>query len=83
MQITKNYEVLICNLIKYVIIISSSSKQLEIIIKKYSLFFKVLLFGKLLCFRDKNRLYIKRHYLFKSETRKIRFFSNVSKGRWY
>ena len=83
MQITKNYEVLICNLSKYIITISSSSKELETIIKKYSLFFKVLLFGKLFCFRDKNRFYIKRHYLFKSETRKIRFFSSVSKGRWY
>ena len=51
MEITKYYEVLICNLI------SSSSKQLEIIIKKYSLFFQVLLFGKSFCFSDKNRFY--------------------------
>ena len=37
--------------------ISGSSKQLEIMIKKHSLLFQVLLFGKLFCFSDKNRFY--------------------------
>ena len=38
-------------------IISSSFKQLEIMIKKYSLFFQVSLFGKSFRFSDKNRFY--------------------------
>ena len=59
MQVTKSYEVLIFNLflMKFVVIISSSSKQLKIMIKKHSLFFEVVLFGKLLCFSHKNRFY--------------------------
>ena len=38
-------------------IISSSSKQLEIMIKKYSSFFQLLLFGKSFSFSDKSRFY--------------------------
>ena len=36
---------------------SSSSKQQEIMIKKYSLFFSNIIFGKLFCFNEKNRFW--------------------------
>ena len=52
MEITKYYKVLIFNYV--IIIINSSSKQLEITIKKHSLLFQILPFGKLYCFSDKN-----------------------------
>ena len=46
-QITKYYEVLICNLVWNDN--QHNSKRLEIMIKKQSLFFQILLFGKLFC----------------------------------
>ena len=41
--------------LKYVITINSSSKRLEIMIKKHSLFFQILLLGKSFCFSAKDR----------------------------
>ena len=41
--------------LKYVITINSSSKRLEIMIKKHSLFFQISLLGKSFCFSAKNR----------------------------
>ena len=41
--------------LKYVITINSSFKRLEMMIKKHSLFFQILLLGKSFCFSAKNR----------------------------
>ena len=60
--------------LKYVIIISSSSKQLEIMIVEYSLLFQVLLFGKLFSVRDKNRFYIDEIIFLRMKPGKETFF---------
>ena len=57
-------------------IISNSSKQLQIMIKKCILFFQVLLFGKSFHFSDQNKFYFDNIIFLRIKLRKYFFVSS-------